>query len=99
MNINNFITRADELITKIADQIENSDPNGNKDIDLNGGILVVNDERGTFIINRQTPAKEVWLSSPISGPYHFFLNDDGKWITKNSVLLRDVLDREFSIQI
>ncbi len=99
MSINDFITTADELITKIADQIENSDPTGNKDIDLNGGILVINDERGTFIINRQTPAKEVWLSSPISGPYHFFLNDDGKWITKNATLLEDVLDREFSIHI
>lgn len=99
MNTNNFITIADELITKIADQIEYSDPNGNKDIDLNGGILVINDERGTFIINRQTPAKEVWLSSPISGPYHFFLNNDGKWITKNDTLLEDILNKEFSIRI
>lgn len=99
MSKNDFITIADELITNIADQIENSDPNGDKDIDLSAGILVINDERGTFIINRQTAAKEVWLSSPISGPYHFFLNDDGKWITKNGTFLGDVLEREFSIQM
>ncbi|RUS78194.1 hypothetical protein EGW08_014053 [Elysia chlorotica] len=34
---------------------------------------------GTFVINKQTPNKQIWLSSPLSGPKRYdYL--DGQWI-------------------
>lgn len=37
---------------------------------------------GTYVINRQTPNKQIWLSSPKSGPKRYdFVN--GKWIYKH----------------
>ena len=34
---------------------------------------------GTYVINKQPPNKEIWLSSPISGPkrYGYFIPNDG----------------------
>lgn len=40
------------------------------------------DEYGTYVINRQTPNKQIWLSSPTSGPKRYdYVN--GKWIYKH----------------
>ncbi|MBE3044992.1 hypothetical protein IMZ48_21020 [Candidatus Bathyarchaeota archaeon] len=35
---------------------------------------------GTYVINKQPPNKEIWLSSPISGPkrYGYFISKDGR---------------------
>eukprot|EP00798_Chlamydomonas_sp_ICE-L_P027383 gene27383-4687_t len=35
---------------------------------------------GTFVLNKQVPNRQVWLSSPVSGPYRFDPNTDGRWI-------------------
>lgn len=33
------------------------------------GVLTANTGKaGTYVINKQTPNKQIWLSSPISGP-------------------------------
>lgn len=51
-------------------------------------------EEGTYVINRQTPNKQIWLSSPKSGPkrYDFV---DGKWIYKHDgKSLHDLLNKE-----
>jgi frataxin len=26
---------------------------------------------GTYVLNKQTPTRQVWLSSPVSGPWHY----------------------------
>ncbi|KAI5189931.1 frataxin [Nematocida sp. AWRm77] len=31
--------------------------------------------KGVYVVNRQPPKKEIWLSSPVSGPYHFQYRD------------------------
>ena len=32
-----------------------------------------------YVLNKQTPNKQIWLSSPISGPSRFEYQEDGKW--------------------
>ncbi len=27
--------------------------------------------RGTYVLNKQTPTRQLWLSSPVSGPWHY----------------------------
>lgn len=36
------------------------------------GVLTVKlGEKGTYVINKQTPNRQIWFSSPISGPKRF----------------------------
>lgn len=58
---------------------------------------------GIYVINKQTPNKQIWLSSPRSGPKRFdfvaALNgaDQGYWIYKHTgVVLHELLDEEMA---
>lgn len=54
---------------------------------------------GTYVINRQTPNKQVWLSSPTSGPkrYDFSMKSNGCWIYKHDgVSLHQLLQKEIN---
>jgi iron donor protein CyaY len=97
MNDKDFAQEVEEIIYKIAETIEDSDPEGTIDVDLNDGILMLITDAGTFVINKQSSAKEIWLSSPISGPYHFAPNEE-RWCSKG-VELFEVLTTELKIKI
>ena len=60
------------------------------------GVLTVKfgDLYGTYVINRQTPNKQIWLSSPTSGPKRYdFINN--KWIYKHDgKSLHELLNEE-----
>lgn len=58
------------------------------------------DSYGTYVINKQTPNKQIWLSSPISGPKRFDFakvgRNDGYWIYRHTnEILHELLDCEF----
>ncbi|MDP4708819.1 MAG: iron donor protein CyaY [Rickettsiaceae bacterium] len=93
-----FAQEVEKIIYKIAETIEDSDPEGTIDVDLNDGILTLVTDRGTFVINKQSAAKEIWLSSPISGPYHFAFKE-AKWSSRTGVELFEVLTTELQIKI
>lgn len=38
---------------------------------LQAGVLTLTTPRGTYILNKQPPNKQIWLSSPVSGPKRF----------------------------
>ncbi|MGC0372334.1 MAG: hypothetical protein DGJ47_001046 [Rickettsiaceae bacterium] len=98
MNEAHFSDFAINVINDIAEQIENHDPEGKLDIDVNGGILSIISNDGTYIINKQNAAKEIWLSSPISGPFHFSYTDD-KWISRKGDNLFEILSNELKVTI
>jgi len=98
MNEAEFAARAEETINIIAEAIEEHDPEGNIDLDLNDSILTLATEDGTFVINKQSAAMEIWLSSPISGPYHFAPKDDG-WYSRTNAELFEVLSTELQMKI
>lgn len=65
------------------------------------GVLTVflGPSYGTYVINRQTPNKQIWLSSPTSGPkrYDLILKNGGYWIYKHDgVTLHKLLQDEIS---
>ncbi|RHY06886.1 hypothetical protein DYB25_007227 [Aphanomyces astaci] len=51
------------------------------DITLSQGVLTINlGEDGTWVLNKQGPNKQIWWSSPISGPKRFeFDARQNKW--------------------
>ena len=71
---------------------------GVADVSLSSGVLKVylGPKYGTYVINKQTPNQQIWLSSPVSGPARFdFCHDTRKWIYKHTnECLHDILNRE-----
>ena len=97
MQDSEFAVKAGVILDNIAQDIEYQDPEGEIDFDLNDGILTLITEKGTFVINKQSAAKEIWLSSPISGPYHFaYLG--ALWQSRSGAELFDVLTNELNIK-
>lgn len=42
------------------------------DVDLSQGVLTISlGSSGTYVINTQTPNRQLWLSSPVSGPWRY----------------------------
>ena len=56
-----------EYFETILENIENADVN------LSDGVLTVRlgSDLGTYVINKQSPNKQIWLSSPLSGPKRY----------------------------
>lgn len=61
------------------------------------------DPYGTYVINRQSPNKQIWLSSPTSGPkrYDFVKGNsetEGYWVYKHDgIILHELLQTEIHI--
>lgn len=72
---------------------------------LQDGVLTIKlgDDYGTYVINRQTPNRQIWLSSPISGPKRYdWINND--WIYKHDgislhALLQQELEKIMSVPV
>ncbi|CAH1115176.1 unnamed protein product [Psylliodes chrysocephalus] len=69
------------------------------DVSFSSGVLTVNlGKHGTYVMNRQTPNKQIWLSSPKSGPKRYdFVPDGGYWIYKHDFkTLHELLENELT---
>ncbi|CAM1298948.1 FXN (predicted) [Pycnogonum litorale] len=97
-----YSTIVDETLESLSDHFEELlyDENSIKDADIlfTDGVLTIKlgNQRGTYVINKQTPNKQIWLSSPISGPKRYDYIG-GKWIYRhNDQSLHQLLDDELS---
>uniref|UniRef100_A0A8D9BSM3 ferroxidase n=1 Tax=Cacopsylla melanoneura TaxID=428564 RepID=A0A8D9BSM3_9HEMI len=72
----------------------------NSDVTYGDGVLTVNfgDPYGTYVINRQSPNKQIWLSSPTSGPKRYDYDvGNNAWVYKyDTKSLHDLLQEEIS---
>ncbi len=91
----NFTTLANAMLDRVAEAVD--DALGDViDVELQGGILTMTiDGGGQYVLNKHGPNRELWLSSPVSGAWHFRPND-GSWMsTRPPVMaLADVLSDE-----
>jgi len=70
--------------------------------ELASGVLTITLEatRQSWVVNKQTPNRQIWFSSPISGPCRFELEDDGVWRhTRDGTALDDLLRRELHLDL
>ncbi|KAG4912781.1 hypothetical protein AAZX31_19G106300 [Glycine max] len=68
------------------------------DIDYGNDVLTIKlGDLGTYVLNKQTPNRQLWLSSPVSGPSRFDWDRDTKaWIyRRNKANLYKILEGEF----
>jgi frataxin len=79
MNQAEFERRAAEILDSLFEQIE--DQLGDwLDVEMSGGILQIElPDGGAYVINKHAPNREIWMSSPTSGAWHFAVGDDGAW--------------------
>jgi frataxin len=69
------------------------------DVDLEGGILMIElADGGQYVINKQAPNREIWMSSPLSGARHFYFDAElNAWIdTRAGGNLYDLLSAEMT---
>ncbi|XP_030544411.2 frataxin, mitochondrial [Rhodamnia argentea] len=67
------------------------------DIDYGNDVLTLKlGELGTYVLNKQTPNRQIWLSSPVSGPSRFDWDQECQsWVyRRNKANLLKVLERE-----
>ena len=56
------------------------------DIDLQDGVLTIEIDDGCqYVVNKQAPMQQIWVSSPVSGAGHFDYDRDREaWINSRS---------------
>lgn len=96
MNQADFERRAAEILDTLFEQIE--DQLGDwLDVEMTGGILQIElPDGGAYVVNRHAPNREIWLSSPRSGAWHFAAGEGGWRSTRGSEELTAVLAGELS---
>ncbi|XP_006802597.1 frataxin, mitochondrial [Neolamprologus brichardi] len=94
---------ADETLEALADYFEDltdeAFTGADYDVVFSSGVLTVKvgGDHGTYVINKQTPNKQIWLSSPTSGPKRYGWTGE-RWVyTHDGISLHQLLSQEFSI--
>ncbi|XP_023142346.2 frataxin, mitochondrial [Amphiprion ocellaris] len=94
---------ADETLDALAEFFEDltdeAFTGADYDVVFSSGVLTVKvgGHHGTYVINKQTPNKQIWLSSPTSGPKRYDWTGE-RWVyTHDGVSLHQLLSKEFSI--
>lgn len=82
----------------VDDLIDDCNHLADTDSSFSSGVLTINfgNKYGTYVINRQTPNQQIWLSSPSSGPKRYDYSDKiDAWIYKrNNQSLHELLQAE-----
>ncbi|TFK41389.1 hypothetical protein BDQ12DRAFT_626819 [Crucibulum laeve] len=69
------------------------------EVDYHAGVLtLILGDKGTYVINKQPPNKQIWLSSPFSGPkrYDYSAGQDDWIYTRDNRALGELLNEELS---
>ncbi|RPD63155.1 Frataxin, partial [Lentinus tigrinus ALCF2SS1-6] len=84
-----------ESLETLLDEVADSD----YEVEYGSGVLTLKlGNKGTYVINKQPPNKQIWLSSPFSGPkrYDYVPEQDGWVYSRDGRSLNDLLNQELS---
>jgi len=85
MDEREFELQAGQVLGRLLDEIEGQ-AGDDVDVDLEGGILtVVLPDGGRYLLNKHGPNREIWLSSPRSGAWHFRHDAEAGWVSTRVV--------------
>jgi iron-sulfur cluster assembly protein CyaY len=95
---NGFRTLADATLARLLETLEEA-IGETADVDLEEGILTVDlASGGRYVINKNLPNRQIWLSSPASGAAHYEYDPAQGWRnTRGGATLHAVLEHELSI--
>ncbi|KAF7306716.1 Frataxin, mitochondrial [Mycena indigotica] len=69
------------------------------EVEYHSGVLTLQlADHGTYVINKQPPNKQIWLSSPFSGPKRYdYVEQTDSWVySRDGKSLSDLLNEELS---
>ena len=93
-----FNRNANHFLEHLQLAVEAVDSAQVDDVSLSDGVLNIETTAGTFVVNKQAPKMQLWLSSPISGPLHYDMRvgeGDAVWVCdKDGHDLRRRLEEE-----
>lgn len=84
-----------ESLESLVDSLEDS----NYEVEYSSGVLTLTlGDKGTYVINKQPPNKQIWLSSPLSGPkrYDYFPEQDSWYYARDGSSIGGLLEEELS---
>ena len=98
---------ADDSLEAITDSYERLiEQKPEIDVDLSQGVLtVISPPVGTYVLNKQPPNLQIWLSSPISGPKRYHWDEENKkWVylrdnTTLGALLKQEVKESFDLDL
>lgn len=101
---NHYEKVANETLESLSERFdilsEELGDSASKDFDasFSNGVLNINlgDDLGMYVLNKQTPNLQIWLSSPVSGPKRFDF-ESNTWIYKRTgESLHELLSKELT---
>ena len=97
-----FEALADSLMSTLEGTLDRVTPQLNpEEISCAYGVLTMDlGKRGTWVINKQTPNKQIWWSSPLSGPRRFAYDSTTKrwhWTRDHAITLGSLLSTELAV--
>ena len=98
MDQSQFETLATETLDALFDALDAGA--GDAEVEFEGGILTVElADGGQYVINRHSANRQIWVSSPKSGAWHFERRDD-RWVsTRGDERLDALLGAEFGLAL
>ncbi|KAL7822276.1 hypothetical protein V8C26DRAFT_390551 [Trichoderma gracile] len=105
---------SNEYLNDLLEKFETLQDNGAPiDVEYSSGVMTVTVAgKGTYVINKQPPNKQIWLSSPLSGPkrYDFCVASEGQgdkegtalgtWIyTRDNSSLDELIHKEIELEL
>ena len=93
-----YVALADEALDTILEKADElSDARDDVECELSSGVLTLKTPEGTWVLNKQVPNRQLWLSSPVSGPCRYEYVDQ-KWThTRDGSSLAELLERELGL--
>lgn len=99
-----FVQVAEANLEQLSDQISDlgfrpKNASMDFDIELSQGVLTISfGSHGTYVLNTQTPNRQIWMSSPTSGPWRYaWYPEKNSWFsTRDGHALSDRLTQELS---
>ncbi len=96
MSDSSFESLADSLLEALEEGLGAS-----ADAELQGGVLTVEADGGTWVVNKHAPTRQIWVSSPRSGARHYaFESASGLWRdTRGGGDLMETLSSELGVPL
>ncbi|KAH7090706.1 hypothetical protein FB567DRAFT_558866 [Paraphoma chrysanthemicola] len=72
-----FHERADHYLNELVERLEEAQEKDPQiEVEYSAGVLEVKAKEHSYVLNKQPPNRQIWLSSPVSGPKRF------DWVVK-----------------
>jgi len=108
-----FHERADAYLNELVERLEEAQEKDPQiEVEYSSGVLEVTAKEHRYVLNKQPPNKQIWLSSPISGPKRYDwvvlqegMNDKegsgkGDWIyLRDGTSLTELLRKELGVEV